>query len=148
MESSRPEHRVRATPAALEMIERLTAEHGPLRFLLSGGCCDGSSPLCARMGELPVSVNDRLLGEIGGAQFYADTELYDRWNEPRLVVDLSPGSGDSFSLEGRHDSHFVLAPPDPTAWEAARAPAALSARQDQDGAVGVVEDLAGDAADQ
>ena len=111
MESSRQEHRVRATPAALEMIERLTTEHGSLRFLLSGGCCDGSSPLCARTGELPVSAADRLLGEIGGAQFYADAELYERWNQPQLVIGLSPGSGDSFSLEGRHDSHFVLVPP-------------------------------------
>jgi uncharacterized protein len=148
LESSRREHRVRATPAALEMIERLTAEHGPLRFLLSGGCCDGSSPLCARRDELPVAVNDRLLGEIGGAQFYADTELYERWNEPRLIVDMSPGSGDSFSLEGRHDSHFVLVPPDSVARVGPPVPAALSPGQDQDGAVGVIEDLAGDAADE
>ncbi len=111
MDASRLEPRVRATPAALETIERLTATYGPLVFLQSGGCCDGSSPLCMRRGELLVGPNDRLLGEIGGAQFYADADLYHRWNEPELIVDVSPGAGDSFSLEGRDDVHFLLAPP-------------------------------------
>ena len=95
------------------MIERLTVEHGPLVFLQSGGCCDGSSPLCTRRVDLPIGTHDQLLGEIGGAQFYADADLYERWNEPELVVDVSSGAGDSFSLEGRHDVHFFLAPPRP-----------------------------------
>jgi uncharacterized protein len=112
MQTNPPDRVVRATPAALEMIERLTAEHGPLMFLQSGGCCDGSSPVCLRSGDLLLGKNDRLLGEIGGAQFYADADLYGRWNEPEFVVDVSPGAGDNFSLECRADVHFLLVPPE------------------------------------
>lgn len=102
------EDRVSATPEALEVIERLAAEHGPLVFLQSGGCCDGSSPLCLRRGELLMGPNDILLGEVGPAAFYVDRDQFERWGKPRFVIDVSPGAGDTFSLEGRDDLHFVL----------------------------------------
>ena len=76
-------------------------------FVQSGGCCDGSSPICLREGELLVGSNDLLLGEVGGAPFYVDAELYERWRSPRLVIDIEPGGGDSFSLEGSDGVHFV-----------------------------------------
>ncbi len=101
--------RVQATPEALEVIERLAAEHGPLVFLQSGGCCDGSSPMCARKRDLPIGPDDVRLGDIGPAAFYVDRELDQRWGEPRYLMDVSPGAGDTFSLEGREDLHFVLA---------------------------------------
>ncbi len=101
------EDRVQATPEALEVIERLAAEHGPLVFLQSGGCCDGSSPLCMRKGDLPIGPNDVLLGEVGPAAFYVDRDL-ETLGRPRFVIDVSPGAGDTFSLEGRDDLHFVL----------------------------------------
>jgi hypothetical protein len=99
---------VAATPRALDVIERLAAEHGPLVFLQSGGCCDGSSPTCMRSGELLLGPGDVLLGAVGPASFYVDRELYERWGKPRFVIDVSPGAGDTFSLEGREDLHFVL----------------------------------------
>ena len=102
------EHRVSATPEALEVIERLAAEHGPLVFLQSGGCCDGSSPLCLRRGELLIGPNDVLLGEVGPASFYVDRDQFERWGRPRFVIGVSPGAGDTFSLEGRDDLHFVI----------------------------------------
>jgi uncharacterized protein len=101
------EGRVSATPEALEVIERLAAEHGPLVFLQSGGCCDGSSPLCVRRSELFIGSNDVLLGEVGPASFYVDGDQYERWGRPRFVIGVSPGAGDTFSLEGRDDLHFV-----------------------------------------
>jgi len=104
--------RVRATPEALEVIERLAAEHGPLVFLQSGGCCDGSSPQCLRRGELLIGPNDLLLGEVGGAEFYVDKDLYERWNRPELVIGVSPDAGDTFSLEGLVGVHFVSLPPE------------------------------------
>ena len=61
---------VEATAAALEVIHRLQAAHGPLMFFQSGGCCDGTSPLCLKQGELPLSPHDVSLGEITGASFY------------------------------------------------------------------------------
>ena len=101
--------RVRATPDALEVIERLAAEHGPLVFLQSGGCCDGSSPICVRKGDLPIGPGDVCVGDAGPASFFVDRELDARWGKPRYVVDVSPGAGDTFSLEGLDDLHFVLA---------------------------------------
>ena len=98
---------VRATRAALEVIQRLEAAHGPLMFFQSGGCCDGTHPLCLKAGELPVSPHDLCLGEIGGAPFFIDEEQYDRWGEPRFVIDVSPGAAEGFSLEGLENVHFV-----------------------------------------
>jgi uncharacterized protein (DUF779 family) len=99
--------RVEATTAALAAIDRLKALHGRLIFMQSGGCCDGSSPICLRAGELLLGANDELLGEIAGCPFYVDRELYRRWRRPRFVIDVAAGSGDSFSLEGSEGIHFV-----------------------------------------
>ncbi len=97
---------VTATAAALEAITRLGAAHGRLAFFQSGGCCDGSSPICLVDGELPVAPSDLLLGEIGGAPFYIDADMYERFGRPDFVVDLAPGAPEGFSL-GLADAHFV-----------------------------------------
>ena len=99
--------RVTATAEALEVIGRLQAGHGPLAFFQSGGCCEGSSPMCLREGELPPSPGDVLLGEIGGAPFYVDAELYERWGRPRISVDARAGAAEGFSLEGSLGVHFT-----------------------------------------
>ena len=101
--------RVVATGTAIAELRRLRAEHGPLMLFQSGGCCDGSSPMCFPDGELLVGPNDLLLGEVDGCPFYVDAEQYQRWNSPSFVVDVAPGSGSGMSLEGGHDLHFVLA---------------------------------------
>jgi uncharacterized protein (DUF779 family) len=96
------------------VIKDLEAAHGPLMFFQSGGCCEGSSPMCLRAGELPPSPHDVCLGKIGGAPFLIDEEQYERWNRPRFVVDVSPGAAEGFSLEGSLDVHFVVhEPPQP-----------------------------------
>ena len=77
----------------------------------SGGCCEGSSPLCLHEGELLVGANDLLLGEIDGTPFYIDAEQYERWNSPAFLLDLSLGASDTFSLEGLDDVHFVVRTP-------------------------------------
>ena len=100
---------VTATPAALEAITRLRAAHGPLAFFQSGGCCDGSSPICLKDGELPVAASDVLLGEIGGTPFYIDADQYERWRRPDFVLDLAAGAAEGFSL-GPADLHFVTHP--------------------------------------
>ena len=100
-----------ATDAALAALARLTAEHGPLMLFQSGGCCDGSSPICLRAGELLLGPNDLLLGEIGGASFSIDAEQYERWNRPQLVLDVGDGPAEGFSLEGLQGVHFVTRSP-------------------------------------
>src|SRR5215216_816875 len=97
---------VTATAAALEAIARLQAARGPIAFFQSGGCCDGSSPICLEDGELPIAAHDLLLGRIGGAPFYIDADQYEHWRRPDFVVDLSPGPAEGFSL-GLADQHFV-----------------------------------------
>ena len=103
--------RVAATEAALAELARLRAEHGPLMLFQSGGCCDGSSPMCFADGELLLGPNDVLLGEIGDCPFYIDADLDERWNRPRFLLDVAPGAGGGFSLEGLHDLHFAVCTP-------------------------------------
>jgi len=101
-----------ASERALDAIERLTASHGKLMFVQSGGCCDGSSPICLRDGELLVGANDLLLGEVGGASFYIDEELYERWRRPVFLLDVGPGAGHGFSLEEPEGFHFTVRTPE------------------------------------
>jgi uncharacterized protein (DUF779 family) len=107
---------VTATVAAREMVERLTVEHGRLAFFQSGGCCDGSSPICLKDGELPPCENDALLGEVGGAPFYVDREQYERWGCPSFLIDVGSGPAEGFSLS-LPDAHFVTCAPEQDAWK-------------------------------
>jgi uncharacterized protein (DUF779 family) len=102
-----PDAVVSATEAAREELSRLRERFGPLMLFQSGGCCDGSSPLCLHEGGLLVGPNDLLLGEIDGVPFYVDAEQYARWNRPAFVLDVAPGAGDAFSLEALDGLHFV-----------------------------------------
>ena len=97
---------VLATQAALDAIERLSAVHGRLAFFQSGGCCDGSSPICLEEGELPLSPNDLLLGSVGGMPFYIDADQYVRWGRPDFLLDTASGAPEGFSL-GLPDLHLV-----------------------------------------
>lgn len=92
------------------MVRRLSAEHGPLALFQSGGCCDGSSPICLAQGELPPSANDLLLGEVAGAPFYVDSEQYERWGSPAFLIDAGAGPAEGFSLS-LPDAHFVTRTP-------------------------------------
>ncbi len=107
MDAARTEAAVTATSAALEVIARLEAAYGPVMFFQSGGCCDGTSPICLRDGELPAGPHDVLLGEIGGAGFYIDSAQYERWGRPRFLIDVSSGAAEGFSLEGLLGVHFI-----------------------------------------
>ena len=98
---------ISATDAALTELTRLRERYGPLMLFQSGGCCDGSSPLCLNEGELLVGPNDLLLGEVGGVPFYIDAEQYERWNRPAFLLDLASGPAEGFSLEGLDGVHFV-----------------------------------------
>ena len=89
---------VEATDAACALIQRLYIRYGPLMFVLSGGCCDGSSPICLRDGEFLLGPGDLFLGSIAGCPFYVDREQYERWRSPQLVIDIAPGDSDTFSI--------------------------------------------------
>ncbi|MEH3087257.1 MAG: DUF779 domain-containing protein [Xylophilus ampelinus] len=91
--------RVSATPAAEALVARLRAAHGPLMFHQSGGCCDGSAPMCFPLGEFLVGAADVLLGEIAGAPFYMSRAQFAVWEHTHLIIDAVPGNGGMFSLE-------------------------------------------------
>ena len=95
-----------ATPGAIAMVKRLVREHGPLEIHQSGGCCDGSLPLCLHADELGQGPNDVQLGEVEGVPFYVDSEQYERWGEPEFLLDVTSGAPEGFSL-GLRDAHFV-----------------------------------------
>ncbi|MBS1223550.1 MAG: acetaldehyde dehydrogenase [Proteobacteria bacterium] len=99
--------RVLATDAALALIAKLKAKHGPLIFHQSGGCCDGSSPMCFPDGELLVGDSDVLLGEIGGCPFYMSAAQYEYWQHTQLIIDVVPWRGGMFSLEGPEGLRFL-----------------------------------------
>ena len=103
--------RISATEAALRELAALRERHGPLVLHQSGGCCDGSSPLCLHEGELLLAPGDRLLGELDGVPVYIDADQDDRWNRPAFVLDLAPGRTDAFSLEVEDGVHFVTRSP-------------------------------------
>jgi uncharacterized protein (DUF779 family) len=103
--------RVQATGAARAVIERLKARHGPLVFVQSGGCCDGSSPVCLAEGEMLLGPSDLRIGEVAGCPFYVDRDLDARWREPSFVLDVAASAGDTFSLEGPDGLQFVVRAP-------------------------------------
>lgn len=101
------EDRVTATPAALELIEELTREYGPILFHQSGGCCDGSSPMCYPQGDFLIGDTDVRLGEIGGAPVYISGPQYEVWKHTELIIDVVPGRGGMFSLDNGREKRFL-----------------------------------------
>jgi len=99
--------KVIATDAALALIETVRSKHGPVMFHQSGGCCDGSSPMCYAQGEFLIGDSDVWLGEIGGAPFYMSRAQYDYWKNTQLIIDVVPGRGGMFSLEGPEGKRFL-----------------------------------------
>lgn len=99
--------RVVATDAALQLMEKLKARHGPLMFHQSGGCCDGSSPMCYPDGDLIVGNQDILLGNLGGSPFYMHKNQYDYWKHTQIIIDVVDGRGGMFSLEGVEGKRFL-----------------------------------------
>jgi uncharacterized protein len=100
--------RVLIAKAAEELIDRLVAEHGPVMFHQSGGCCDGSAPMCFPVGEFRIGANDVLLGEIYGCKFFMSSFQYEYWQYTQLTLDVVPGRGASFSLEIPLGIRFII----------------------------------------
>jgi uncharacterized protein (DUF779 family) len=99
--------RVVATPAAVEVIERLKAAHGPLAFHQSGGCCDGSAPMCYPDGEFRVGGQDVRLGSVAGCDVFMGRAQFAHWAHTQLIIDVVPGRGAGFSLEAPEGVRFL-----------------------------------------
>jgi uncharacterized protein len=99
--------RVGATPAALAFIAELTGQHGPILFHQSGGCCDGSSPMCYPQGDFLIGDRDVKLGEVGGAPVYIGAAQFDAWRHTQLILDVVSGRGGMFSLDNGSERRFL-----------------------------------------
>ena len=99
--------RVTATQAALALIAELRERYGPVLFHQSGGCCDGSSPMCYPQAEFIVGDRDVLLGEIGGAPVYISASQFEAWRHTQLIIDVVPGRGGMFSLDNGTERRFL-----------------------------------------
>jgi len=99
---------VMATLPALRLIETLQARHGDLLFHQSGGCCDGSSPMCFAQGDFIIGDRDVRLGDIGGAPFYISASQFEYWKHTQLIIDVVPGRGGMFSLENGEGVRFLV----------------------------------------
>jgi uncharacterized protein (DUF779 family) len=99
--------RVSVTDDARRLIAELREEHGALMFHQSGGCCDGSAPMCFPLGEFRVGAQDVFLGEIEGCPFYMSVPQFEYWQHTHLLIDRVPGRGAGFSLEAPRGVRFL-----------------------------------------
>jgi uncharacterized protein len=96
------------TPAAEGLIDKLAAKHGELMFHQSGGCCDGSSPMCYPKGEFMTGDSDVLLATLGVTPFYMSKSQFEYWKHTQLILDVVPGRGGMFSLENGEGVRFLI----------------------------------------
>ncbi|RWO05723.1 MAG: DUF779 domain-containing protein [Mesorhizobium sp.] len=99
--------KVSATPGAKTFLAEIIADHGPVLFHQSGGCCDGSSPMCYPQGDFIVGENDVWLGDIGETPVYISASQYQAWKHTDLVIDVVPGRGGMFSLDNGREKRFL-----------------------------------------
>ena len=99
--------RLAATPEARALVRELLREHGPLLFHQSGGCCDGSAPMCFPKNEFRVGARDVYLGEIEGCPFYMGAAQFEYWKHTHLTIDVVPGRGAGFSVEAPRGVRFL-----------------------------------------
>jgi uncharacterized protein (DUF779 family) len=101
-------NRVDITPEAEVFVDKLRGQHGPLMFHQSGGCCDGSSPMCFPAGDFLTGPADVLLGDVAGCEFWMSSAQFEYWSHTHLTVDVVPGRGSGFSLEAPEGVRFLI----------------------------------------
>jgi uncharacterized protein (DUF779 family) len=106
--SKRLPPQVLATDAAVDLIRKLRARYGLLMFHQSGGCCDGSSPMCYPRDEFITGDSDVQLGSIDGVPFYMSKSQFEYWKHTQLTLDVVPGRGGMFSLENSEGVRFLI----------------------------------------
>ena len=99
--------RVLITPEAEKVVDRLRGLHGDLLFHQSGGCCDGSAPMCYPRSDFRVGAQDVKLGEIAGTPVYIGAQQFEYWEHTQIIIDVVPGRGSGFSLEAPEGVRFL-----------------------------------------
>ncbi|GEO83923.1 MULTISPECIES: DUF779 domain-containing protein [Alphaproteobacteria] len=106
-ESDPAQPRVVATQAALDFLREIQGDHPDILFHQSGGCCDGSSPMCYPTSDYRVGETDVKLGEIGGVPVYISGSQFAVWKHTQLIIDVVPGRGGMFSLDNGRERRFL-----------------------------------------
>ena len=96
------------TEAATALMDKLVDKYGELMFHQSGGCCDGSSPMCYPRGEFLIGDGDVLLAMLDSTPFYMSRSQFEYWKHTQLILDVVPGRGGMFSLEGAEGVRFLI----------------------------------------
>jgi uncharacterized protein (DUF779 family) len=99
--------RVLATDDTISLIQDLISNHGPVVFHQSGGCCDGSAPMCFPRNEFRVGSRDVFLGQIAEQPFFMSESQFEYWQHTQLIIDVIPGRGGMFSIEGPTGKRFL-----------------------------------------
>lgn len=99
--------RVTATPAARDLLAEIRADHGDVLFHQSGGCCDGSSPMCYPVDDFRIGASDVKLGAIDGAEVWISGPQFEAWRHTQLILDVVPGRGGMFSLDNGREKRFL-----------------------------------------
>ncbi|MCM5693856.1 DUF779 domain-containing protein [Sinorhizobium meliloti] len=107
MSDGATEPRVLATDAAIDLIREIRRDHPDILFHQSGGCCDGSSPMCYPADDYIVGDNDVKLGEIDGVPVYISSSQYEVWKHTQLIIGVVPGRGGMFSLDNGREKRFL-----------------------------------------
>lgn len=100
--------RVAATDEAIQLIQLMKKTHGSIMLYQSGGCCDGSAPMCYKEGDFPLGSNDIYLGSVGDTPFYMHKSQYEYWKHTQLILHAIPGRGATFSLDSLEENHFII----------------------------------------
>ena len=100
--------RIDVTEKATDLINELKERHGELMFHQSGGCCDGSQPMCFPKGEFKIGGSDVCLGEIEGCEFWMSKDQFEYWKHTHLTLNAVQGRGASFSLEIPTGKRFII----------------------------------------
>ena len=99
--------KVVVTDAALALLDEIRAEYGDVVFKISAGCCDGTGPMCFRVRDVMIGVNDVKLGNVDSADIWAAPAIAELWKNSQLILDAGPGSGAGFSLDNGRTTHFL-----------------------------------------
>lgn len=99
--------RVIATKAAKDFIQEIKNDHGEVLFHQSGGCCDGSSPMCYSINDFKIGSSDVCLGEIDGVKVWISGPQFQVWKHTQLILDVVPGRGGMFSLDNGRERRFL-----------------------------------------
>lgn len=101
-------HRILTTSAASQLINQLILKHGAIMFHQSGGCCDGSQPMCFENGDFKIGASDVCLGTVEGVPFWMSKDQFEYWQHTQLTLDVTPGRGSSFSIEIPLGVRFII----------------------------------------